>query len=258
MGFDTVSPSVHLSGNPSRSASAFAAPAGLDHIGARQVPFRPLTYRSRVSRRRPWLAASAALFASLAAAGCGGAASSTESLNDPGLAGGVLSPPNPQPRLTLTDTSGQPYDVLTRNPDKVVLEYFGYTHCPDVCPTTMADIAQALRQSSPDVRRDVRVIFVTVDPHRDSLRAVREWLDGFNPAFVGLRGSLPQVVAAQRAAKLPVSKVSKNGKEVEHASQVIAYTPDHLSHVMYIQGPSTIHDLVHDLPILTTGQSYGA
>jgi hypothetical protein len=69
---------------------------------------------------------------------------------------------------------------------------------------------------------------------------------------------LPQVVAAQRLAGLPVSRVEKNGKTIEHSPEVIAYTPDHMAHVIYFDGPSTIEDLVHDLPILTTGQGYGA
>ena len=168
----------------------------------------------------------------------------------------MLRPPNVEPSLTLTDTSGRQYDVKARNAGKVTLVYFGYTHCPDVCPTTMADIAQALRESSAAVRREVTVIFVTVDPHRDSLPVLRRWLDDFNPSFVGLRGSLPAVIAAQRAAHLPVSKVAKNGKTVEHSAEVLAYTPDHKAHVIYFDGPSTISDLRHDLPILVTGRDY--
>jgi protein SCO1/2 len=200
----------------------------------------------------------AAIFLGLSA-GCGGGDSlGTVAAEADAVHGGVLAPPNPEPALTLTDTSGASYDVVARNAGKVVLLYFGYTHCPDVCPTTMADIAQALRRSAPDVREKVTVAFVTVDPHRDSLRVVRQWLDGFDPSFVGLRGSLAQVVAAQRAAHLPVSKVTRGGKEIEHSSQVIAYTPDDKAHVIYFQGPSTIVDLVHDLPILTTGKGFGA
>jgi protein SCO1 len=174
------------------------------------------------------------------------------------LHGGVLRPPDAEPRLVFTDAAGSRYDVVRRTAGKVTLLYFGYTHCPDVCPTTMADIAAALRQLSPQVRRKVAVVFVTVDPARDSRAAVRRWLDGFNPTFVGLRGSLHRVVAAERAASLPVSKVFRSGKAVEHAAQVLAYTPDHQAHVIYFDGPSTIADLEHDLPILVTGRGFGA
>jgi protein SCO1/2 len=174
------------------------------------------------------------------------------------LHGGVLSPPNVEPRVVLTDTDGRRYDLRREGDGKVTLVYFGYTHCPDVCPTTMADIAEALRQSTAGVRRRVRVVFVTVDPHRDRLPVLRRWLDNFDTGFVGLRGTLRQVIAAQRAAGLPVSKVARDGKTVEHAAQVIAYTPDHIEHVLYFDGPSTIDDLRHDLPILASAVAYGS
>jgi protein SCO1 len=171
--------------------------------------------------------------------------------------GGFLQPANLEPATTLIDTAGRRYDIKARNVGKVTLVYFGYTHCPDVCPTTMADIAEALRQSAPDIRRNVTVVFVTVDPSRDTSPVLRRWLDGFDRSFVGLRGTLPQVVAAQRAANLPVSKVSRNGRTVEHSAEVLAYTPDGEDHVIYNEGPSTISDLRHDLPILVHDRGFG-
>jgi protein SCO1/2 len=182
----------------------------------------------------------------------------TAAMESDSLHGGVLRPPDAEPRLVLTDTAGTAYNVEQRDSGKVTLMYFGYTHCPDVCPTTMADIAEALRQSSPTVRRDVTVIFVTVDPHRDSAGVLRHWLDGFSSTFVGLRGSLHSVISAQGAAGLPVSKVAANGKAVEHSAEILAYTPDREAHVIYFEGPSTIEDLAHDLPILVSGKGYGA
>jgi cytochrome oxidase Cu insertion factor (SCO1/SenC/PrrC family) len=73
---------------------------------------------------------------------------------------------------------------------------------------------------------------------------------------VGLRGTLRQVIAAQRAAGLPVSKVAKNGKTVEHSAEVLAYTPDGRAHVVYTEGPATIDDLRHDLPILVHARGF--
>ncbi|HVV77717.1 MAG TPA: SCO family protein [Mycobacteriales bacterium] len=174
------------------------------------------------------------------------------------LRGGVLSPPDAEPRIVLTDTAGHRLDVRRDDGAKVTLVYFGYTHCPDICPTTMADIAEALRESTPEVRRQVQVDFVTVDPHRDRPEVLRRWLDRFDPSFVGLRGSLRQVVAAQRAAGVPVSKVERNGKAIEHSTEVLAYTPDRFAHVIYFEGPSTIDDLRHDLPILVSAVAYGS
>jgi protein SCO1 len=224
-----------------------------------------LAYRSAVGRAAASLVTAVVLAGF--AAGCGGSANGsadrTVAANNAAqeavaLHGGVLRPPDAEPRLTFTDTAGSRYNVVRRTADKVMLLYFGYTHCPDVCPTTMADIAAALRQLSPQVRRKVAVVFVTVDPARDSRLVLRRWLDRFSHAFVGLRGSLHRVVAAERAASLPVSKVSRSGKVVEHAAQVLAYTPDHQAHVIYFDGPSTIDDLRHDLPILVSGEGFGA
>jgi protein SCO1/2 len=197
------------------------------------------------------------------ATGCGGTAAArgpvaaTAAQEAAALHGGVLRPADAEPPLTLTDTSGSSYDIVARNVGKVTLVYFGYTHCPDICPTTMADIAQALRQSPPSVRQQVSVVFVTVDPARDKPAVLRKWLDHFNPRFVGLRGPLPAVVRAQRLSHLPVSKVSRNGKTVEHSAEILAYTPDRLAHVIYFEGPSTIDDLTHDLPILVRGHGFG-
>jgi protein SCO1/2 len=172
------------------------------------------------------------------------------------LHGGVLQPALPEPAMRLTDTAGGSYRLVARNRDKVTLLYFGYTHCPDVCPTTMADIATALRQSTPAVRRAVTVVFVTVDPRRDSRAVLRRWLDDFDPSFVGLRGPLHEIVADERAVDLPVSKVSHSGKTVEHSAEVLAFTPDRLAHVLYTEGPTTISDLRHDLPILVREHAF--
>jgi protein SCO1/2 len=235
----------------------------LDRFANFLLGFAP-NYRSLMWRAgRPqllalaWLAA-VATACSNGAAATGRPATATAAQEALALHGGVLRPPDIEPALTLTDTAGTAYNVTRRNPGKVTLVFFGYTHCPDVCPTTMADIAQALRRTSPAVRSQVTVVFITVDPTRDSRPVLRRWLDGFDPAFVGLRGPLRKVIAAQRAAHLPVSKVAKNGKTVEHAAAVLAYTPDHRAHVLYFDGPSTIDDLSHDLPILVTGQGFGA
>jgi protein SCO1/2 len=213
---------------------------------------------------RAWISVAAvSICLSMSAAGCGGSSSpagqgtgGTAAQEGVALHGGVLHPADVEPAITLTDTAGTSYNIAARNHGKVTLVYFGYTHCPDVCPTTMADIAQALRQSSSEVRSHVSVVFVTVDPTRDSLPVLRHWLDGFNPAFVGLRGSLRSVINAQHAAGLPASRVSKNGKTVEHSAEVLAYTPDHMAHVIYFEGPSTIDDLTHDLPILVNDRGF--
>jgi len=177
-----------------------------------------------------------------------------------GLRDDVLQPPIAAPRTSLEDTAGRRYD-LRQTPDKVSLVYFGYTRCPDICPTIMADVAQALRESTAAVRAKVEVIFVSVDPQRDSRRVIRRWLDNFNQGFIGLRGPIREVIRAQHAMAVPVSRVrphSKHGYTVEHSAELIAFTPDHRAHVLYTDGPAMVSDLRHDLEILTTSTTYGA
>lgn len=152
-------------------------------------------------------------------------------------------------------------DLLRRTKGHVTLLYFGYTHCPDICPTIMADTAQAIRQSSPAVRAKVGVVFISVDPKRDTDPVLRHWLDHFNPSFVGLRGSINEVIKAQRELGVPLSKVThgKNQKyTVQHSAELLAFTPDHKAHLLYLDGPTTISDLQHDLAILTTDKAWGA
>ena len=91
------------------------------------------------------------------------------------------------PDFTLTDQDAHSFTLSAQRGHPVVL-FFGYTHCPDACPTTLAHLARAVRD--PQAPRDVRVAFVTVDPDRDSPAALKRYVRIFNPAFVGLTGSL--------------------------------------------------------------------
>ncbi len=90
------------------------------------------------------------------------------------------------PDFTLTDQDGRPFTLSAQRGHPVVL-FFGYTHCPDTCPTTLAHLARALR--SPGAPQDARVVFVTVDPQRDSPAVLKRYVALFDPRFVGLTGS---------------------------------------------------------------------
>lgn len=98
--------------------------------------------------------------------------------------------------LELTDHTGRPRKLEDFRGKAVVL-FFGFTQCPDVCPTTMTDVAAALRKLGPDADR-VQVLFVTVDPERDTPELLGKYVTSFDPRFLGLRGDLP---ATQKAAK---------------------------------------------------------
>lgn len=167
-----------------------------------------------------------ALFLLLAA--CGGGVSTGD------LQGVVIDPPQEKPSFTLTDTDGNPYEFSDATEGKLALLYFGYLNCPDICPVHLAQIAEVFDQV-PSVARDTEVVFVSVDPERDTPEAIREYLDKFDSRFVGLSGTLDEVEAAQIASGLPVAQFVGEGDDytVDHAGWVIAFAPDGLNHSIY-------------------------
>lgn len=223
-------------------------------------PVRPRRRRGRRSAG----AAIVALLAALIAAGCGGssgqrAQNPVVNLNDvsaaPGLRGTALATPLRKPDLTLVDTAGRPYDLRTATAGRLALVYLGYTHCPDVCPTTIADLAAALSQTSAAVRRQVTVVFVTTDPDRDTSAVLRDWLAQFDPTFVGLRGSWDQVAsyAQYLGISLEPPKQQADGTWiVGHGSQVTAFEPNGVASTVYLAGV-TPADYAHDIPLLLAG-----
>jgi protein SCO1 len=160
--------------------------------------------------------------------------------------GGLVTPPMPKPKFTLTDTSGTPFDFWSETRGYVTILVFGYTHCPDVCPMHMAVVASALRTLPADVANQVKVVFVTTDPKRDNPRLVRTWLNHFDKRIIGLTGDENAIQAAQIAANVPIGN---SAPSYEHSAFVLAYTKDNLAHVIY---PSGIQqsDWIHDLPQL--------
>ena len=109
---------------------------------------------------------------------------------------GHLSLPDADGRLrTLADFKG-----------KVVVVFFGYTHCPDVCPTTMAELAQVKKALGKDGER-VQGVFVTVDPERDTAAILKAYMASFDPSFVALRGTPEQTTAAAKEFKVFFAKV---------------------------------------------------
>src|SRR5215471_11246300 len=122
--------------------------------------------------------------------------------------GGLVNPPLPKPKFTLTDTSGAPYDVWSKTQGYVTLLFFGYTYCPDMCPAQMALIADALGKIPVESSDKVKVVFVTTDPGRDNPKVLRTWLDHFDKGFVGLTGSEAAIKSAQVAANVPPASKS--------------------------------------------------
>lgn len=139
------------------------------------------------------------------AAGASSAAGLTVTGVDDGFHGTLLDPAPPRPGLALPATDGALFDLGDRPAGEVTVLFFGYTHCPDLCPTTMADLARAREMLAPEVRDRVQVVFVTEDPARDTPQLLREWLDRFDPAFTGLIGGNEATAAALGELYLPES-----------------------------------------------------
>jgi protein SCO1/2 len=108
---------------------------------------------------------------------------------------------------------------------KAVVVFFGFTHCPDVCPTTLAELAQAIKQLGPDAQR-VQVLFVSVDPERDTPQALAKYVTAFDARFLGLRGDAAATQRVAQEFKIYYEK-RKTGDSysVDHSSQTYVIDP---------------------------------
>ncbi|WP_164699813.1 SCO family protein [Modestobacter sp. KNN46-3] len=202
-----------------------------------------------------------ALSTGLLLAGCGGDADAGaeaaghdhESAEAPAtLEGGVqeggmqLVDPYQKPDFTLTDTSGAPFDFAEQTADGPTLLFFGFTHCPDICPTTMADVMLALGEVDPAVAEKTSVVFVTTDPARDTPEVLGEYLDRFDAGlptqFIGLTGDQEQIDQAQLAAGVPQAQ---NGGE-SHSALLLLYGTDGEADVAF-DSANTARDIAIEL-----------
>ncbi len=124
----------------------------------------------------------------------------------------------------LTNQDGQKVDASAYR-GKTVLLYFGYTHCPDVCPTTLGTLALALHRLGPDADK-VRVLFVTVDPARDTVALLKQYVNAFGPQFVGLRGSDSETEELSRRYRIAYSRENPDRQgnyTVAHSNAVFIF-----------------------------------
>jgi protein SCO1/2 len=152
--------------------------------------------------------------------------------------------------FALTDHNGKPR-TLADFKGKAVVMFFGYTQCPDVCPTTMVEMANVMKELGPDADR-VQVLFVTVDPDRDTQEILSQYVPAFDKRFLGLRGDAAQTEKVAKEFKVFYQKVP--GKQpgsytMDHTAG--SYVFDPLGHIRLFvkhgQGPET---LAHDLKLL--------
>ncbi|MEU6326018.1 MULTISPECIES: SCO family protein [unclassified Streptomyces] len=170
----------------------------------------------------------------------------------------TLDSPLAKPDLVLTDTSGKKYDLVEKTKGHPTLIYFGYTNCPDVCPLTMANIAVAVKQLPPAERKDLRVVFITSDPERDTPAALKKWLGGIDKDFTGLTGSFDTIQGGARDVNIGIEKPvkKKNGDVVStHGAQVLLTSPkDDKIHWMGMQ-EATSDNYTKALPKIVKGQN---
>lgn len=159
-------------------------------------------------------------------------------------------------RLDLTDHDGRRRSLADFR-GKLVVLFFGYTHCPDVCPTTLSDMAQALRLLTPEEAARVQVLFVTVDPERDTPDMLKAYVPYFHPGFLGLHGTPEEVARAAREFRITYRKHTEPGATdylVDHtAGSYVLDTEGRLRLFLpYAQIPA---DIAHDLKTLMAAGS---
>jgi protein SCO1/2 len=220
------------------------------------------TQMTRRRRGRLLAASAAAAIMAVTASGCASSSAATTSNSDPGLVlintskykGNIISPVA-KPSGTLTADDGKQYNIRAMTKGVVTLLYFGYTHCPDLCPLTMSNTAVAIRELPKADQSKVRVLFVSVDPYRDTPARLRSWLGNFDPGFIGLRGTLKQVQAFEQQTGLPIGPVFSDGAgqvQLDHATEMFAYSTDNVAHEAFF--PSTPPaDIANDLKLLVAG-----
>jgi protein SCO1/2 len=190
------------------------------------------------------------IFALLLAAGC------AKPEEPPKYRGMLMTPPLLKPDFTFTSTAGTPYRFRQETDDKLTLLFFGYTHCPDVCPMHMSNLAAVLKRMPAADRERVKVVFVTTDPARDTPERLRTWLRNFDSTFVGVAGRMEDINALQRSMGLPPaapepmpagSSVGSYG--IAHGSMVLAFTADDSLRTLYPFGMRQ-EDFAIDIPLL--------
>lgn len=194
--------------------------------------------------------------ASLLLAACGGstrpapsAPSSAPVATPPslGVRETAYDPVVPAPPLRLTDHEGRPFDLASLR-GMPVLVWFGYTHCPDICPTTLADVRAALRL----VAMPVGVVFVTVDPARDDAAAMKQYVDYYKSGFIGLTGSEAEIAAAADAWGVSYRKLESTdaaGYAMAHSTET--YLLDSAGrlrhHLFFGAGPELIAERIREV-----------
>lgn len=143
-----------------------------------------------------------------------------------GLKSGVFDPPRAAPEIVLPSSKGGDFKLSNYRGKVVVLE-FGYTNCLDVCPVSLAALTQARQKIGKAAAADVQVVFITVDPARDTVARLRTYLAPFDPSFVGVTGSQQQINKLLKDYGISATKRMVDGSKTD-------YTMHHSSYLYFI------------------------
>jgi protein SCO1/2 len=161
--------------------------------------------------------------------------------------GGTYEPPNPAAAIELTDQDGHPFS-LAQEQGKVAIVYFGYTYCPNYCPTTLVDMQKVKDLLGADADK-IDVIMVTVDPARDTPQRLKEYLAFFDPAFIGLSGTAEQIDAlrAPYAVMYSAQPPDASGQYlVDHSTSLYAIDQDGNLRLTWAYG-TPVEDIAEDI-----------
>lgn len=166
------------------------------------------------------------------------------------LKSGVFDPPRMAPDFSLASSRDTQFTLSEQRGNIVVLG-FGFSHCPNVCPMTLANLAQTYKNLGA-LADQVQVVYMTVDPERDTPARLREYLANFNPNFIGVTGAAEDLAALRQSYGIIAKKeVHKNGGtyEVHHSSYIYLIDRDGLLRALVPFGKSA-DDITHDINIL--------
>jgi protein SCO1/2 len=160
-----------------------------------------------------------------------------------------------KPDVTLTDADGKQFNLVEGTKGKLTLVYFGYTHCPDVCPTTMATLAASLRTLTAAQAAQIDVVFISSDPKRDTPAVLHTWLGQYNPNFIGLTGDFSKIQTAAASLGIDIEPpTDTNGNyTVTHGAEVVAFDAKGKGDLLYTSGTS-VPQFQHDIPLLLAGR----
>jgi protein SCO1 len=163
--------------------------------------------------------------------------------------GSLIDPPAPAPDFELIDQHGQPYR-LSDQKGKVVLVFFGYTHCPDVCPVTLTDFKQIKTQLG-NQSKDVAFLFITADPERDTTEQLKKYLENFDTDFIGLTQERSLLEPVWNDYGVYQAKVESNDPDnylVDHSARTYTIDKNGNLRLTYLFGTSSeviAEDVVH-------------